>query len=408
MSDPNQPATATTLTVSNSDALNAALKGAHAGDTILLAPGAYAPISLNGLKFDGMVTIQSADSAHEAVLTGLQINNSAGLSFNNLDVPVAGYASTGLSISGSSNISLSGLTVHGTSGSDVGLGVFVRDSTGVTVTDSDFTKIGSGIAHLTSHNITFANNSFHDLETDGIVGGGSTGVTIKGNHFETFHPQPGDHPDAIQFFGASGVSGNDVTIVDNVIVRGAGEVYQGIFIENTDNVTIDGNAMAGTMFNGISVSGTNNASISDNFVQGFTDMGSRIIVRGQSSNVTVTHNEAQSVVDYHDNGLANPNYVASDNSTVAAANPSDLSTLNAWLSEHAQAVVAPVTNLVTSVVDQGVAPNLPLAPPNLPTGVSPMNVFGQGPNLTAAVDHSIHDMIANQIASSTTFGWIML
>ncbi|WP_299538797.1 hypothetical protein, partial [Phenylobacterium sp.] len=60
---------ATVLTVTSSDGLLAALQNAHAGDTIQLAAGNYGSISLAGLHFDGTVTIQSADSANQAVLS---------------------------------------------------------------------------------------------------------------------------------------------------------------------------------------------------------------------------------------------------------------------------------------------------------------------------------------------------
>jgi parallel beta-helix repeat protein len=394
----SQPAAATIVTVTNSDSLWAALTAAHAGDTILLSPGTYSPITLQNFQFDGTVSVQSADSSNLAVLTGLKLIGTSGLAFNNFDMPLTGESSTGAIVMSSSNISLSGLRIHGTTGIDEGLGVMVRDSTGVTVKGSEFTLIGSGIAHLNSKDITFSNNSFHGLQTDGIVGGGSSHVLIEGNHFTTFHPEEGDHPDAIQFFGASdGSPGNDVTIRDNVITRGEGDVYQGIFFENTNNVTVTGNAMAGTMYNGISLYGVHTALIEDNFVQGFTDEGTRIIVRGQSSDVTVTHNVTEDLFNYQDNGLPNPNYVSSDNTSIGPTTAADLSAFNTWLARHDKVTLTgptPDSGPVAPVVS--VTPVVPVAPVGGPNEMTP-----------SSIEKLIHEAIANNL-SSTPAGWFIL
>ncbi len=327
-----------TVTVTNSDALFTALKTAHAGDTIQLASGTYSPISLSGFHFDGTVTVTSADSAHQAVLTGLTLNGDSGLAFNHLIATATG-TSTAVTVMSSSNVAFSALTVHGTpdsTGVNGGLGFFVRDSSGVSITGSDVAQLGSGIGHYNSSDLTISNNTIHNLQTDGIFGGGSSHVLVSGNQITDFHPQLGDHPDAIQFWGntTSGAPGTDIVVSDNVITRGSGDVIQGIFVENTSNIVISGNAMAGTMYNGISVSTTNHALITDNFVQGFTDMDSRIVVRGQSSDVTVVHNIAQSVINLQDGGLPNPNYAASDNPVIAGTDPTNLSAMNTWLSQH--------------------------------------------------------------------------
>jgi parallel beta-helix repeat protein len=235
--------------------------------------------------------------------------------------------------------------VHGTTAIVGGSGIFVRDSSNVTVTGSDFSAIGSGIAHLNDVGLTFTNNNFHNLQTDGIYGGGSSKVLVSGNHFQDFFPQLGAHPDAIQFWGGTnGTQGSDVTITDNVIVRGSGDVIQGIFIESTNHVIISGNAMAGTMYNGISLSTSNDVLVADNFVQGFDDMGSRIITRGTSGNVVVENNTAQQVVTYNDGGQVNPNYVELNNTTIGSTAVNNLTQMNTWLSNHSDAADLSLVN----------------------------------------------------------------
>ena len=395
MSDQIQ-GTSVTVTVSSSDGLSAALRGAHAGDTILLAAGSYGPISIRGFHFDGTVTIQSADSAHPAVLDGVTFSNSSGLALADVDITVNGPWAKGVSVTSSANISMSGLTVHGVSGVDEGVGVSVRNSQGVTVSESGFTKIGSGIGHADSDSLTFSHNTFHDIRTDGIFGGGSSHVLVDANSFTDFHPMPGDHPDAIQFFGgATGAHGSEVMVSNNIITRGTGEVIQGIFVEATGHITIVGNAMTGTAYNGISLSTTDGALVQDNFVQGFADMGSRIITRGESSNVTVVDNTSESVVTYNDGGRPLPNYVASDNTIIAGAAINDLSRINAWLATHVSSTpLAPLIEVTGPVV-------------TAPLGSSPA---GGGFDFSPAnIEHLVQQAIADQLhALSANNGWVML
>ena len=80
--------------MSNTAALVSALKTAQAGDTVQLASGTYTPIALTGLHFATDVTITSQDPNHQAVLTGLNVKTSSGLTFSNLEVAVSGPTST--------------------------------------------------------------------------------------------------------------------------------------------------------------------------------------------------------------------------------------------------------------------------------------------------------------------------
>ncbi|HKP78780.1 MAG TPA: hypothetical protein VJU34_06615, partial [Phenylobacterium sp.] len=73
-------------TVSSSAALYSALKAAHGGDTILLAPGTYTPFSIKSMNFSSEVTIASADATKPAVLTGFTITSSSGIAFENLEL----------------------------------------------------------------------------------------------------------------------------------------------------------------------------------------------------------------------------------------------------------------------------------------------------------------------------------
>src|ERR1039458_3999879 len=82
----------TTITVNSSVSLLSALQLAHAGDTILLTPGTYSNISISNYDKNGAITILSQNPLHPAVLTGLSIENSSGLTFSNVSLSAAGSA----------------------------------------------------------------------------------------------------------------------------------------------------------------------------------------------------------------------------------------------------------------------------------------------------------------------------
>src|ERR1039458_1827834 len=79
-----------TTRVNSSDSLSSALQLAHAGDTIVLAAGTYSNISISNYHKNGAVTITSQDPLHPAVLTGLSVQNSSGLTFSNVSLSAAG------------------------------------------------------------------------------------------------------------------------------------------------------------------------------------------------------------------------------------------------------------------------------------------------------------------------------
>ena len=344
-----------TVTVGSVSDLNAALKSAHAGDTILLKAGTYDGVGIYGFNYNGAVTIQSADPTHQAVINNLDIEQSSGIAIKNVNVEVTGTTANAVMVGTSSHISLDGLTIYGTSTTLTGTGVFVRNSNDVTLSNSDISQLGSGVGHLDDSGLTILNNNIHNIEADGIIGGGSSHVTVSGNTFSDFHTAAGDHPDAIQFFGGDLASSpsTDILVSNNVITRGDGSIIQGIFVENTSNIVITGNAMAGTMTNGIAVSASPNTLISGNFLDGFTDMGTEIVTRGASANVTVVGNTTQGVLNYAGDGV-NANYLESGNTAVAPTAVGDLSALKAWLAAHV-GVTAALTGGAGSDVLTGTA-----------------------------------------------------
>jgi hypothetical protein len=212
--------------------------------------------------------------------------------------------------------------------------MMLRNVHDVTVEDCDMRNLGFGVNFLDSDHLKILRNTFSDLQVDAIRGA-SSNVEVIGNHATSFHPKDGDHPDFIQFWGsASGAPSTGNVIKDNVYERGQGDVVQGIFLENNKDVVISGNALLGAMYNGISLSAVQTAVVENNFVQGYRDMGTRIITRGESSDVTIRSNVSQSIVTYNEPGKVLPHYKEEHNRSIGPARIGDDSALQDWIAKQ--------------------------------------------------------------------------
>ncbi|WP_298196289.1 right-handed parallel beta-helix repeat-containing protein [Novosphingobium sp.] len=293
-----------TYTISSSSQLKAILSAAKSGDTIKLAAGVYSDVSV--LNKTGL-TITSADPNNPATITGLRITGGDDITISKLNL--AGTSTTAqnsFQVRSSNNIVFDNLKVSGPAGHDISTlenaGLMIRASTNVSITNSEFSGFRYGLSLLDNENVKVAGNFFHEIRTDGVRGGGNDFLTITGNVFTDFFPAEGDHADAIQLWtNNTSKATHDVTISNNLIVRGDGEPTQGIFLRDTGNtlpfekVAITGNMVIGALYNGISVQGMVNSTVSGNTVLGFDDQASWLRLSAVSSTV-VTNNNATKFV----------------------------------------------------------------------------------------------------------------
>ena len=334
-------------TVGSSAALYTALKAAKPGDTIALRAGDYSTLSLSNFNYAGTVTITSADPGRPAVIAGINLANSSGLTFSEIEVKMAPRTNTAITVGNSKNVVFDNVDVHGGFIGD-GNGALIRNSSNVTIKNSEFHDLGTGISHIDTSGVVIADNSIHDLQADAIRGGGSSNIVISGNQFTNFHPKAGDHPDAIQFWTTfTTTSAHDIVIKDNVFVRGGGDPVQGIFMGNEaglvyQNVTISGNAIVGGMYNGIAITMADNVRISANLVEGFVDMNSWINI-SKSTHVQLDNNQASSYATSF--SLAGISTWA--NSTIPLGAIGDATLLNAWLAEHGEVLAQPLPKPVS-------------------------------------------------------------
>ena len=335
------------VVVDTSDALWSAIKAAQPGDTILLAPGNYSTFALTAANPADTVTITSQDPGHPAVIAGITLTNSSNLTFTNIELTPKAQGAYAVTLASDTNIHFDHLNIHASATVD-GNAMIIRDSRNVSVTNSDIHNIGTGISYIDSDTVLLSGNKLHNIQSDGMHGGGTSNITITGNTLTDFSPKAGDHPDAIQFWTtATTTSAHDITITNNIITRGAGAAVQGIFMGNEKmleykNVTITGNAVVGGLYNGIYVADASNAKIEGNLVQGYKDMSSWIYL-SKITNGVLSNNQATTFNLAKDNlGLNNH-----DNKTLDLQPVGDVVALDHWLHPDAPAtVVAPTSEVV--------------------------------------------------------------
>lgn len=328
-----------TYLVNNVSALQRVIAGANNGDVIKLASGNYSNVLIRDVQINGNITITSADSSNPAVLKDLVLRNTSGFTFTGLEL--AGTTSGhqyAFQIASSSNITMDNLDVYGQnnlgSGNETPL-MFIRDSQNVTVTNSEFSLGQFGIGMLNTNGVSISGNFFHDLRTDGVRGGGNSDLTVHDNLFTDFYPIGNDHPDAIQLWttNASTVARN-ITITENMFVRGAGQEVQGIFIRDTynnlpfDTLNISGNMIAGGRYNGLTINGAKNVTLDGNTVQGFSDQRSWLRLDNVTS-VKATNNEATFFVT---KGLTVEG--VSGNTLIPAVSDGGAQAVAVWLNAH--------------------------------------------------------------------------
>lgn len=281
--------------------LMAALQTAQPGDTIQLAAGTYRNIAIS--NFTGAVTIASADPANPANLRGLNVNNSSGIAFQNLDLQPTGTRTTiQTAISASSNISFDHLTIHG-GGTDPTYqpkGLVFNSDSNISVTNTTFSVLSTGAAVTDCNVVTFSGNSFNNIRTNGINTTGSSNIIYSLNDFSNFFPAANDHPDAIQFWpDAANPQAQSITLSGNTFERGSGGPVHGIFMRGSvtqpwsfSQVTIQNNIFSGASFDGIMVSFAQFVNIYNNILQAYTDLSPSAILLQNADQLILSNNQA--------------------------------------------------------------------------------------------------------------------
>lgn len=254
-----------TLTVSSAAELKSALSSLVNGGAVQLRPGDYGDLDIRDFNPSGIVSISSVDPDHAAHLDTVNILRSSNVKFSSLDIgrPLNSgepdyknfiYAEK------STRLSFANLFVHGSldgnPGND-GQGLVIRSSNLVTITQNRFEDLHRAVAVSMTDNVLVTRNNITMIAEDGIGFAQVKNVEVSGNLIGNFHAIKG-HPDAIQF-GTTGTteSSQSVVIRDNVVLQGAGEPMQGLFMRDEigtlpfKNVTVSNNLFYTDQYNGI-------------------------------------------------------------------------------------------------------------------------------------------------------------
>lgn len=274
---------AQTITVSTTAQLNAAIKAATGGETILLNPGNYGDVKVINYKPASQVTIKSA-TATEAVLKSLTVQFADNFTFSDLEIarPIASGVSqdsTAVYIQGATHIDLVNSFIHGSLNGnswDDAKGIRVTGSNDIQIDNNVITEFKLGISLEKSNAAAISNNTVYELR-EGINLFDVDHALVDHNLIHTIKPNTtlGDHADAIQVFtGTSYAASTDLTISNNAILQGAGGYAQGIYVQSErqssgikhSNILIENNLYSGVSQHGITLNGVYGGVVTKNTV----------------------------------------------------------------------------------------------------------------------------------------------
>ncbi|WP_100207565.1 LamG-like jellyroll fold domain-containing protein [Sphingomonas elodea] len=306
------------ITVKNQAELDAAIKTAKGGDTILLAPGTYSSVTMTNIKPATVLTIQSLDTKNPAVVQSLWISSSNNITFKDLDVKrdyrPANDWETASRILNSNNITVDNVRFSGGSGDpalSTGVGLSIRSGTNIKFLNSSVDHFGLGLSVQDINKMTVQGSTFRDNRRDHTNFSEMTQVLIDRNNFVGLYPQDGEHPDAIQFMTAGRAKANTgITISNNVIMQGDGLGTQGVFLgEETGNlpykdVTINNNLIyLSGLYHGINVVNGSNVNITNNSTLSVADERSTWIRVENVTSGSIVNNVADEIIAANSAGV---------------------------------------------------------------------------------------------------------
>jgi parallel beta-helix repeat protein len=236
------PASAATFNVSDLTGLQAAVTASKAGDVILLATGNYGRIRIrNTLRTGSPVRIEPASSA---VPTATDFEISASSGFAVYGLTITGSEHPLVSISTSSDIRLGGLRIYGATNNkdawdDENSGLWIRNSSRVSVSNTRISDVRTGIYVQRSNGIIIADSTV-EFVREGLNVAAVDQLYVYRNRFQEFTPNyaKGEHPDAIQFWVTNETVGvTNVVIAENFLSLGGYKPVQGFFIASGGDAT---------------------------------------------------------------------------------------------------------------------------------------------------------------------------
>ena len=352
------------ITVSDNDALMAALSNAQGGETIYLQGGDYGSLILSsgsdtGFRFSETVRIVSADLDDPAVFSRMRLSDVSNIHIDSVCfdynfMPGHPLWERPFRISGSEHVTISnslfsGDTAHSTGsvndGYPTGRGLSISGSNNISIQDNEIEGFHYGLWAVSSQDISISGNDFHSIRSDGLNFSNVQRVLIEDNHIHNFARavRSSDHPDMIQFHQGtnSGSPSTDIIIRGNTFDAGAGYFVQSVFLGNEvvrngrageemfyRNILIEENVIINSQLHGITVGEADGVVIRNNSVlrvevptsgTGAGDIVTipRITVAPSSTNVEITENVTSRITGFD----AQPDWVIDGNFLVQYSRP---------------------------------------------------------------------------------------
>ena len=267
------------------------------GDVVLLAPGEYGKLRLEGRYGTAKqrVTLISENQATPARFSELELHQAQGLLLDGLVFDYTYTSGDDPSVVKASKITKSKhITIRNTlfdgddtrgtgtpaDGYGAAFGISIRASQNLLIENSMFRGFYRGLLVGHTQGITLRGSDFYNMRSDGVNFAAVTEVLIENNVFRDFrrHIDDNAHPDMIQFWTNGTDSPNrNITIRDNILNGRNGDWSQSIFMRNERvdvqgagpemyyrNVTITGNVIINAHLHGITLGESNGVLIADN------------------------------------------------------------------------------------------------------------------------------------------------
>lgn len=265
-----------------------ALKSVRGGDSILLGSGTYDKLTLTAkAKFDGKVTIASADPDRPAVVKELFVSGAKNVTFSDIkfDWDPKQTSVGPVYIQNSEKITLSGVTVEGqvVRGYGEGVGIRARSSSDIVIEDSVIKDLKNGANITGIEGLTISGNQLRNMSNDGLILGGLDGAAIVGNDFRDFKSDPKEfHKDAIQVVSSKAIGTTTNLLIEGNTVVNPAQAH-GFFFGNNlakddhdltgyyENITIKDNYLKTAHTHGVTIEHGKNISIVDNTIVANTD-----------------------------------------------------------------------------------------------------------------------------------------
>ncbi len=344
------------VVVTSTVELEAAMEAATGGETFLVAPGNYTEWNMRGNVYASEVLVTAQDRGDLPVFANIFLREMEKVRVSFVEVVLTAPSADAVTLQDCVDCTFEDSLVHGPSADLATIlttvkCIFIRTCTNTVVQRNECKWTSHGISHLACDFLDILDNRCHDLQSDGIRGGGSNDVNVERNYITNLYPPTSaTHPDGIQFWTTNVTRLTERLVIrDNLFVRGAGRYAQGIFLRDQvgsgyDDVLIEGNAIVGGTYNGINPQGYayptpvgkvgfTNCVINDNLCLGYADLRSSIYFRAVASG-SYADNHYSSLL-FGTAGSHGPISDGGGNVQLVTTTPvGDLTILNAWRADH--------------------------------------------------------------------------